>query len=126
MSNLHLIVPVTLILTLGSTAGFIFFMSYRTSRKKLEMIHNSIKLLVESNQQITPELLEKVAGKKAKPGETDLRRGVVSIAMGISICVFGMFVSGFDNVNTFAGISSIPIILGLAYLCLWKFSANQN
>ena len=90
------------------------------------MIHASIKLLIESGQQITPELLEKVSGTRAAIRELDLRKGVISVATGGSIFVFGLFVAGYEDMAAFAGISAIPIILGIAYLGLWKFSPDKG
>ena len=61
------------------------------------------------------------------PVKSDLRRGVLLIALGFAIIALGLLIPEEDP-NAFRGVlgvSSFPVILGFAYLGLWRFGHDR-
>ena len=58
------------------------------------------------------------------PVKSDLRRGVLLIAFGIAFMILGGIMphNEPDAMRGIVAISSFPVVLGLAYLGLWRFS----
>lgn len=93
--------------------------------KKRYTAHESLRLAVEKGQEISPELIERMSFLN-DPVKSDLRRGVLLIAFGIAFMILGAIMPHDEPeaMRGIIGISSFPIVLGLAYLGLWKFSHN--
>ena len=91
--------------------------------KKRSTAHETLRLAVEKGLQVSPELVERMSAM-SDPVKSDLRRGVLLIAFGIAFIVLGMIMPHDEPeaVRGIVAISSFPVILGLAYLGLWRFS----
>ena len=78
---------------------------------------------MEKGQEVSPELVERMSYLN-DPVKSDLRRGVLLIAFGIAFMVLGAIIPHDEPeaVRGILGVSSFPVILGLAYLGLWRFS----
>lgn len=94
--------------------------------KKRNSAHETLRLAVEKGQQVSPELVERMSAMN-DPVKSDLRRGVLLIAFGIAFIILGGILPH-DEPEAMRGIiavSSFPVVLGLAYLGLWRFSHDQ-
>lgn len=94
--------------------------------KKRNTAHETLRLAVEKGQQVSPELVERMSAM-SDPVKSDLRRGVLLIAFGIAFIVLGVIMPH-DEPEAIRGviaISSFPVVLGIAYLGLWRFSHNR-
>ena len=91
--------------------------------KKRSTAHETLRRAGEKGQQVSPELVERMSAMSA-PVKSALRRGVLLIAFGIAFIVLGMIMPHDEPeaVRGIVAISSFPVILGLAYLGLWRFS----
>ena len=91
--------------------------------KKRSTAHETLRLAVEKGQQVSPELVERMSAMN-DPVKSDLRRGGLLIAFGVAFIVLGTIMPHDepDAMRGIAAISSFPIILGVAYLGLWRFS----
>ncbi|MEC7288616.1 MAG: hypothetical protein VXW22_00755, partial [Pseudomonadota bacterium] len=58
------------------------------------------------------------------PVKSDLRRGILLIAFGVAFIILGMIVPHDEPeaMRGIVGVSSFPVVMGLAYLGLWRFS----
>ncbi|MDG1826904.1 MAG: DUF6249 domain-containing protein [Henriciella sp.] len=95
--------------------------------KKRATAHETLRHAVDKGQQISPDLIEKMSSL-SDPIKSDLRRGVLFIAFGIAFIILGSFVSTHEGepMGPMLGIASFPIIMGLAYLGLWRFSHDRS
>lgn len=105
-----------------SLVGVIWLFSHYNYKKRLTA-HETLRLAVEKGQEVSPELVERMSYLN-DPAKSDLRRGILLIAFGLAFISLGMLIPH-DEPEAFRGmlgVSSFPIILGAAYLGLWRFS----
>lgn len=91
--------------------------------KKRHTAHETVRLAIEKGQEVSPELVERMSFLN-DPAKSDLRRGVLLIAFAVAFVMLGAIMPN-DEPEAIRGvfaISSFPIVLGLAYLGLWRFS----
>jgi len=93
--------------------------------KKRHTAHETLRLAVEKGQQVSPELVERMSYLN-DPVKSDLRRGILLIAFGVAFIILGLVMPTDEPeaVRGVVAISSFPVVLGLAYLGLWRFSHN--
>lgn len=106
----------------SSLVGVIWLFSHYNYKKRLTA-HETLRLAVEKGQEVSPELVERMSYLN-DPAKSDLRRGILLIAFGLAFISLGMLIPH-DEPDAFRGmlgVSSFPIILGAAYLGLWRFS----
>lgn len=105
-----IIVPVVLFLVIG--ASIIAFMLYR--HRNFLAAQDSLRKLVDSNQALTPELIQSV-GIKAPSPFADLRRGILFIAFAVAMTVFGQLLPDDEAPQVFLGLSAFPFFLGIGF-----------
>lgn len=106
----------------ASIVAVIWLFSHYNYKKRLTA-HETLRLAVEKGQEVSPELVERMSYLN-DPAKSDLRRGILLIAFGTAFICLGLIVPH-EEPEAFRGImgvSSFPIILGIAYLGLWRFS----
>ena len=106
----------------AAIVAIIWLFSHYNYKKRLTA-HETLRLAVEKGQEVSPELVERMSYLN-DPVKSDLRRGVLLIAFGIAFMVLGAIIPHDEPeaVRGILGVSSFPVILGLAYLGLWRFS----
>lgn len=106
----------------AAIVAIIWLFSHYNYKKRLTA-HETLRLAVEKGQEVSPELVERMSYLN-DPVKSDLRRGVLLIAFGIAFMVLGAIVPHDEPeaVRGILGVSSFPVVLGLAYLGLWRFS----
>ena len=110
----------------GSTVAVIWLVSY-FNYKKRKTAHDTVRHAVENGQQISAELVENMS-LIFDPVRADLRRGVLFIAVGLAIMVLGTIIAFEDDaaLGPVLGVGAFPIILGVAYLGLWRFGHGSR
>ncbi len=95
--------------------------------KKRLTIHETIRHAIDGGQQVSMELVEKMS-LVVDPVRADLRRGVLFIAFGIAILVLGLILTSQEGepAGPIIGVALFPVILGVAYLGLWKFAHKRS
>lgn len=112
--NLELLIPIFGIvgvfgMPLGITIAFYYFDS-----KNKDKFHSTLQKLIESRQELSPELLQSIPGYKKENDESnDIRTGVITAAVGIGITLFGQF--GVSRTEV-VGIGLMLLVIGLAML----------
>lgn len=98
-----------------------------------EKMHETLRIAFEKGQGVPPELIiamqSNLAPRRPSTPESDLRRAVVLIAVGLGMCGlgYGMWyglmsvneISAYVTGGSIAGAGSIPGLIGVAYLVLW-------
>lgn len=100
--------------------SFFFWFRYR-ARSEMQQ---TIRKAIEQGQELTPELVESL-GAPAKPSkDKDLRYAVIWIAIAAGIALFGAGMGQIEDevFSIMLAIAAFPVMLGIAYLIMWKFT----
>ncbi len=88
-------------------------------------VQKTIRLALEKGNELTPELLDRLAAPKQRQS-SDLRRGVIALSIGIGFAVFGTIIGEPEAVRPMIGVGMFPAIIGIGYLILWKTSDREQ
>ena len=104
--------------------GIVWIVYYYDGRAK-EQFHATLQKLIESGQELSPELLESVPGYKAGKGKDkdDIRSGLITSGVGIGIALFGHF--GVEEQALF-GIGLLVLSIGVGILAYGIYSKNKK
>ena len=114
------LVPIVLFMAIAITFCVKYFFAHRTRQET----QNTVRMALERGQPLSPELLDRL-GQSPPPKRNDLRRGVVGICLGIGLGAFGLVLGEPDAVRPMLAVGLVPVLLGLAYLVLWRLSGNK-
>ena len=114
-------IPIVLFLTIGGTFALAFYFKYKTRHD----VQHTVRTAIERGDPLSPEIIETLAASLTSP-YADLRRGVISLALGAGIYLFAILIGEPDVVGPLTGIAMFPILVGLAYLGLWFFVGRRN
>jgi hypothetical protein len=85
-----------------------------------------VRAAIEKGQALTPEFL---AGLTEAPRRNttnrDLRFGIIAVALGIGIAMFGWIVREEEVQRVLLAIGNVPFLIGLALIALWKFQPRE-
>ena len=103
----------------------IVWIIYDYDNRAKEQFHATLQKLIESGQELSPELLESVPGYKAGKGKDkdDVRSGLVTSGVGIGIALFGHF--GAEDQAVF-GIGLLVLSIGVGILAYGIYSKNKK
>jgi len=116
-----IVVPVVLFLTIGGVLALGFLFRYRTRLA----IQATVRTAIEQGQNLTPEVLEGLTDS-LNSRNSDLRRGVISVALGIALFAFGILLGEEDAVAPLVALSVFPFLIGVAYLGLWFYLKRET
>lgn len=99
------------------------------SRERREM-QATLRTAIEKGQPLPPEIIEAMTKnvKVAPTALSDIRTGIIWIAVGLGIGVLG-FMIGYQEAEAFhpiLGFAAIPVIIGAAYVVLSFFNPNKG
>jgi hypothetical protein len=120
VGNEGTIVPIVLFIAVALTFCAKYFFAYR-SRQDTQ---KTVRVALERGQPLSPELLDRL-GQSPPPKRNDLRRGVVGICLGLGLAAFGLVLGEEDAVRPMLAVGMVPLLLGLAYLVLWRLNGNK-
>lgn len=115
------LIPIVLFLTIGATFVLAFYYKYRTRHD----IQNTVRSAIERGDPLSPEIIETLAMSLSSP-YADLRRGVISVALGIAVFIFARLIGEPDVQGPLMALAMFPILIGVAYLGLWAFIGRRN
>ena len=98
-----------------------------------ERMHETLRMAFEKGQPVPPELISAMQSnlvpRRPSTPESDLRRAVIFIALGLGLCGLGYGLwYGLMSVNdiaayvtggSIAGFGAIPGLIGVGHLVLW-------
>ena len=103
--------------------GIVWIVYYYDNRAK-EQFHTTLQKLIESGQELSPELMESVPGYKGRrKDKNDIRTGLVTSGVGIGIALFGHF--GVGEQPLF-GIGLLVLSIGVGILAYGIYSKNKK
>lgn len=102
----------------------IVWIIYDYDNRAKQQFHATLQKLIESGQELSPELLESVPGYKAgKKDKDDIRSGLITSGVGIGIALFGHF--GVGEQPLF-GIGLLVLSIGVGILAYGIYSKNKK
>ena len=108
--------------------------------KERQNMQDIVRVAYEKGQPVSPELITAIqsslAVKTPSTRESDLRRAIIFIAVGVgmvglgfglwygleSVSDEGAYISGAST----AGVGAIPTMIGIAYLILWATGSKKS
>ena len=109
-------VPMTMFISIAVILTVYFHFRFRT-RKEMQ---GTIRTALEKETNLTPEFLDQLRTSLV-PVRSDLRRGVLSMALAVGLVVFAYMLNEEDATHILIGSAAFPFVIGVAYLGLWKF-----
>jgi hypothetical protein len=120
-------------------AAVIIVPIYFRHRDRVAM-HETLRSAFEKGVPLPPDLITQLQGNLASRNiptrEGDLRRGIVLIAAGVGIMLVGLGLwyglmsvddtAAYITGGSVAGGGSIPALIGVAYLILWRTKAGSK
>jgi hypothetical protein len=98
----------------------LFWFRYRTK----EGMQQTFRAALDKGQELTPEVIDRLGHPKPAK-DKDLRLGIIWVAVAIGLVAFGFGIPDEDDVaRIFMGIAALPLVLGIAYLILHRFSSR--
>jgi hypothetical protein len=120
--NEEIIIPIVIF----SVPVLIVWIVHHYDDRAKEQFHATLLKLIESGQELSPELLKSVpgykVGKKEKKGD-DIRTGLIISGVGIGIAVFGKIGVGVQEVF---GAGLLVLCLGVGILAYGIYSKNKK
>ena len=110
-----LFIPIVTVSVIGLVAWAFFSYRYKTRLR----VQETIQAALERGAELTPELIDRMAGPKPGP-DRDLRRALILIAIGIGSALFGFLIDDEDALRAMAAVGALPFMVGLAYLVMWR------
>ena len=115
------LLPIVLFLTIGGVFALAFYLKYRTRHD----VQNTVRTAIERGESLSPELIETLATSISSP-YADLRKGVISLALGAAGMSFAALIGEEDAMGPIMALSTFPILVGIAYLGLWYFIGRNK
>lgn len=84
-----------------------------------------IKQMIASDKEVTPEII-KAVGFAPKRTHTDLRSGLILIAIGIAFMLFGNVIPDDEAPEIMRGVAMFPTLIGIALLSFWYFISRKD
>jgi hypothetical protein len=96
-----------------------FWFNFRNRTAVMETVQKAM----ETGSDLSPDLLAKL-GAALNPSARDLRRGVVILSIGIAGLLCSFFVPEVAADGVRAG-SVFPLLIGAAFLLVWKLTKDD-
>ena len=126
MDNAGILVPIAMF---AMIAAIVIVPNWLKSRERQEM-QNTLRTAIDKGQPMPPEVIDALTKNVKQPSSalSDLRTGIIWIAIGVGIGVFGYFVSyeADEALRPMIGIGAIPAIIGATFVILGFFNPNKG
>ena len=120
-----ILIPIFGIVGVFGMPVFIVWIVHYFDNKNKDKFHSTLQKLIESGQEVSPELLQSIPGyKKEKNGErNDIRSGTITAGVGIGIVLFGQF--GVAE-TPLVGVGLLVLSIGLGFLAYGIYNKDKK
>jgi hypothetical protein len=123
---MEVLIPISMF---AMIAAIVIVPSWLKSRERAEM-QNTLRAAIDKGQPMPPEVIDALTKNVKQPSSalSDIRTGVIWIAIGVGIGVFGYFVSyeADGALHPMMGIGAIPVIIGASFVVLSFFNPTKG
>lgn len=118
------LVPIIGIVAVFGMPVFIVWTALHFNNKKKEQFHTSLQKLIESGQELTPELLQSIPGYVEEDKKvSDIKAGAILIGIGVGVVLLGYL--GLHSTVVWAS-GLLVASLGLALLAVGIYTEKKN
>jgi hypothetical protein len=118
------LVPIVGIVGVFGMPVFIVWTALHFNNKKKEQFHASLQKLIESGQELSPELLQSIPGYREEDKKvSDIKSGAILIGIGVGVVFLGYF--GLHATVVWAS-GLLVASLGLALLAYGIYAEKKN
>jgi hypothetical protein len=103
-------------------AAMVIAFSILNGRNKLE-VQRTLRIALERGTPLTADLVAQMNTNSASPRGTDLRRGVIIMAIGLAALAAGLIT---NSLTQFATVGVFPLFMGMGFLVVWKLDKGQR
>jgi|TARA_B100000678_G_C18212208_1_gene503854 hypothetical protein len=123
--NWEILIPIFGIVGVFGMPVFIVLIVFYFEKRNKEQFHTTLQKLIESGQELSPDLLQSIPGYKVdKNGDkNDIRSGTITAAVGIGIALFGHI--GIEE-EALVGIGLLVFSIGLGILVYGIYNRNKK
>ena len=123
-SFIDALVPIVGIVAVFGMPVFVVWVALHFNNKKKEQFHTSLQKLIESGQQLSPELLQSIPGYVEEGQKVnDIKSGAILIGIGVGVVLLGKF--GL-NTTVVWGSGLLVASLGLALLSFGIYAEKKT
>ncbi len=119
-ATLDALIPIVLFIAIAVVFGLFLYFKNRSKRE----MQKTMRAAIEKGQELTPEVIERLGSPPAAKNR-DLRRGIISLAIGAGFIALGLAIPEEEAVRVMLGVASFPIALGLGFLLMHKLASND-
>lgn len=120
-----IMVPITLFVMIAAVC---IAPAWFKSRERREM-QATLRAAIDKGQPVPPEVIEALTRnvKVAPTSLSDIRAGVIWLAIGVGFAAFSYFADFGDNEfhTPGYGVACIPVVIGVAFIILSFFNPNK-
>jgi preprotein translocase subunit YajC len=117
----EIFIPITLFVSLAVVLIFLAWYRHRTQLG----LQETIRTALDKGAELSPEEIESLGQPKPRP-YSDLRRALVSLAIGAGFIAFGYILDEEDAVRPLMAIGAFPILIGIAYFVIWRIEERRK
>jgi hypothetical protein len=123
-SLIDALVPIVGIVAVFGMPVFVVWVALHFNNKKKEQFHTSLQKLIESGQQLSPELLQSIPGYVEEGQKVnDIKSGAILIGIGVGVVLLGKF--GL-NATVVWGSGLLVASLGVALLIFGIYAEKKT
>jgi hypothetical protein len=123
-SFIDALVPIVGIVAVFGMPVFVVWVALYFNNKKKEQFHTSLQKLIESGQQLSPELLQSIPGYVEEGQKVnDIKSGAILIGIGVGVVLLGKF--GL-NATVVWGSGLLVASLGVALLSFGIYAEKKT
>ena len=121
---MELLIPIFGIIGVFGMPAIIVWVALHFNNRKKEQYHETLRKLIDSGQQLSPELLKSIPGYAEEETKVnDIKTGAILSGIGIGVALIGYVGLG-SKVVMSAGM--LVLALGLAFLIYGIYDKTQN
>lgn len=113
-------IPIVMFISIAVVfALFLFFRN--KAKREMQM---TLRAAIDKGHELTPEVIERLGTPPAAKNR-DLRRGIISLAIGFGFIALGVAIPEEDALRPMLGVASFPVLLGFGFLLMHKLSSTD-
>lgn len=110
----EVLVPIALFVIIPFIIWIVSAYRYMSHAKTISLLDT----IASKGDPITLDLVQTL-GVRRKPKHSDLRLGLILIAIAVATAIFGNMVPEDEAAQIFLGFASFPFLVGIVFVALW-------